>query len=405
MMQAWSAAAPAREQPYRVACSEGHRLSGIRTEGYQALRCPTCGEGIFVLPRSPLPEPPEPASPPRTRVTEAIAAFPEDDPLALSDPSPLTTTSATAAPLDEPEVEIDWVDAGPVEGGSPEPPAIAPTPRPREEPRRPKPRPAQPKPRSELPEPPPAVATAPWPSLSDWAWRRRNALLAAGVVLLVISAVAFRFHRQRLEDLPRIAEIGRTEGLRKLDQGEFHAAKKLLGEASSAVDGLGGGYEGADAIRQGAREAAIFTDLVPESLDRLLEEAATYRDGKEWPAHFAGMYRGRSVILDAPILAVPGPEKPGSSYQIDCRIYLGRGPKPDGKARIDLTGFRLFELAEPKVGEQKPFGARLAALELDAATNEWVFTFEPDSGVFITHPRALEAIGWPSFEPAEEPRP
>ena len=40
-----------RSQTYSVACPEGHRLTGIRTEGYQALRCPTCGEGIFVLPK------------------------------------------------------------------------------------------------------------------------------------------------------------------------------------------------------------------------------------------------------------------------------------------------------------------------------------------------------------------
>ena len=116
-------------------------------------------------------------------------------------------------------------------------------------------------------------------------------------------------------------------------------------------------------------------------------------------------YKGRSIILDAPISAVPDPARPGSSYQVDCPIYFGRGPRPDGKGRIDLAGFRSSSWPQPKVGEQKPFGARLASLELDPTSNEWVLTFEPDSGVFITHPKALEAIGWPAFEPAEEPGP
>ena len=60
-----------RVQRFSVICPLGHRLTGQRTEGYQALRCPACGEGVFVLPASPLPEPvapPRPA-PARTAVT------------------------------------------------------------------------------------------------------------------------------------------------------------------------------------------------------------------------------------------------------------------------------------------------------------------------------------------------
>ena len=54
-------AEPAEPQPFRVSCPEGHVIRGRRTEGYQALRCPECGAGVFVLPRSPLPMPPAPA--------------------------------------------------------------------------------------------------------------------------------------------------------------------------------------------------------------------------------------------------------------------------------------------------------------------------------------------------------
>ena len=112
LMQGWSGPPPARAQAFHVACSEGHRLQGQRTEGYQALRCPTCGEGIFVLPRSPLPDPPAPAGPERARIASSIEAIYEDDPIPLTDPIPSHPEPGVeqAGSQDESEAEIDWVD-------------------------------------------------------------------------------------------------------------------------------------------------------------------------------------------------------------------------------------------------------------------------------------------------------
>jgi hypothetical protein len=397
MMQGWSASAPSRPQSFSVACAEGHRLHGQRTEGYQALRCPTCGEGIFVLPRSPLPEPPVPASSTRSRVAAAVEAFPEDEPLILTDPVP---SGGSMAEEDEPEAEIDWVDEAPA---APEPPRpkVPPTP---VAPARPARKPGQPTPTIRPKSAEPAILAPDRPTLGEWASRHRNALLVAGLVLLIFGTVAFRRHRQRLEDYPKVAELGLTEGLKKLDAGEFHAAKKLLSDASDAVDGLGGRFEGAETIRQGALEAAIFADLAPKGIDEILEEAAN-SEAKDWPKHFAAMYKGRSVILDPPVSDAPEPTRPSSRYQVNFPIYFGRGPRGDSKGRIDLDGFRLFELSQPKVNEQKPFGARYASVELDLSSNEWVVTFEPDSGAYITHPKALEAIDWAPADPSEEPGP
>ena len=72
--------------------------------------------------------------------------------------------------------------------------------------------------------------------------------------------------------------------------------------------------------------------------------------------------------------------------------------------RIDLTGFRHFELTKPKVGDQVTFGARLASFTRDIGRGEWLVGLVPDSGVSITHRRALEALGWPSegFVPTED---
>ncbi len=398
LMQGWSAPPPSRAHPFNVACSEGHRLQGLRTEGYQALRCPTCGEGIFVLPRSPLPEPPLTAGTPKARVTSAIEAAYEDEPIPLTDPIP-GPSSEVADPVEggagEP-VEIDWVD------GVPEAPASAVvdvTP-----PHPPKKRPVSPLVGRPASVPAPSFEPASAFSLRDWGWRHRNRLLVVGLLVLVVSAVAVRRGRQKLESLPQVAEIGRTIGLKKLDEGDFQAAKKLLADAAAAVDALGGSYEGAGAIRQGSAEAAIFTDLASEGLDQILENASTFQVVKDWTAHFATFYKGRSVILETVVTAVPDPAKPGGRYQVGTYLFAGRGPRPTTRASIDLTGFRLFELSEPKVGDIKTFGARLASLELDPNTSVWVYTLEPESGVYITHSKALEKV-FGSSDGGEEVQP
>ena len=402
-MQGWSASAPIRAQSFRVSCAQGHSLLGQRTEGYQALRCPTCGEGIFVLPRSPFPEPPVPASATRSRIESPVDAFPEDDPLILTDP----ISSNGPVEVDVPEAEIEWDEEIPTDEPAKvlKPPTRPKPPSPSAKPGQtagPSISPRRAGPRQEAPEP--VILVEDRPTLREWATRHRNSLLVVGLLVLIVGTVAIRRRRQRLEDLPRVAELGRTQGLKKLDLGEFHVAKKLLGDAAEAVDGLGGRFEGADEIRQGALEAALFAVLAPKGVDEILEEAAT-GDPKEWPSRFSAMYKGRSVILDPPLSEVPDPARPSSHYQVNYPIYFGRGPKADGKGRLNLDGFKLFELSQPKVDEQKPFGARYGSIELDLATNEWVVTLEPGSGAFITHPKALESINWATSELAEEPGP
>ncbi|MHC5542309.1 TFIIB-type zinc ribbon-containing protein, partial [Singulisphaera rosea] len=107
LLQGLSAAAPAKAQYYSVTCPEGHRLRGERTEGYQALRCPTCGEGMFVLPKSPLPEPvsKEANRAPR-KVSSPLPPEREDAPVALSDP---VAVLPSGSDLDV-DGEIEWVD-------------------------------------------------------------------------------------------------------------------------------------------------------------------------------------------------------------------------------------------------------------------------------------------------------
>ncbi len=86
-LQGLGAEPESKVQYFNVTCASGHRVRGERTEGYQALRCPACGDGVFVLPRSPLPEPVAPARPQSAKAPGAGGGWPQEGPVELSDAS------------------------------------------------------------------------------------------------------------------------------------------------------------------------------------------------------------------------------------------------------------------------------------------------------------------------------
>jgi hypothetical protein len=210
------------------------------------------------------------------------------------------------------------------------------------------------------------------------------------VGLLVVGTVLFRSWRARWQELPRIAELGRSEGLVALDSGQFDRAQVLLSDAKRAVTALGDAYQGASAIRQGADEAAVIVNLCPETLETLLEKASRSDD---WPREFNTLYKGRTVIVDAHVTSVPDGLGNGR-YELDYRILRqGEGGRPGSLGRIDVSNLKLFELIRPNPGNRITFGARLASFNL--VGEEWLVGLEPESGVIMTHGRALQALGWP----------
>jgi len=230
------------------------------------------------------------------------------------------------------------------------------------------------------------------------------------VPLLIVLTVAWRYRQSRRAEYPLIAELGKTEGIPALEEGNFDKAFQRLSAAKAAVDALRGAVADADEIRNAADEAAIFVDLIPQTLEDLLAEAGR-TPSDAWASQFKTLYRGRSIIIDSWVTAEPD-SSAGSGYDILYRVLPqglpsnfveGGGSRPDRVGRIDLRGFELFELARPAVGKCPAFGARLASFEYDRETNEWVIRLEPKSGVFITHTKALESIGWRSSSAAEEP--
>ena len=435
-MQGFTPTPLAKVQYYNVSCPEGHRLRGERTEGYQALRCPTCGAGIFVLPRSPLPAPTLAANDRRVvpKAEPVFAPTFDEGPVTLNDPPPASEL------VDVEQIgEIEWLDEPQAQGEGkaanvtevhPVPPEAEPQAeaRPQAPERRAKAatksakRPSASEPAQVTTPRPRAAATRPAATtrapreearelveisssrserLKQWASEHRMPLLLVSVVLIVLSTIGYRVGRSRFQELPRIAEQGREQGLPALDTGKFDTAQQFLSEASRAVDTLGGQVEGAEEIRQGAREAAIFTNLVPDSLEAILADASA--DPKERDSRFGTLYRGRSIIIDANIVATPD-DKGNGRFELDYRIVpVTEGSKRVG--RLDLSQFRLFEDSTRKVGDHVIFGARLSSLTLDSESGDWLFGLAPESGVYMTHYKALESFGWPSgTEVVEEAR-
>jgi hypothetical protein len=371
-------------QAYRVSCPEGHVLSGQRTEGYQAIRCPACGEGVFILPRSPLPIPPAPVAQRarRRRVVQPVA----EGPIELMD-APAEVELAPPPP----EVEIQWEEDAPSPTPRTEPGPAEPT---RPASRKgtaaarsasPPPKPARPAPRPPQPAAERAIEIPYRPSIRERIHRRRHALAVLGVVALVIGTIGVRMLRSYWESLPKIAAANREEGLQALEGGEFDVAKRKLDIAATALERLDD--PDAPIVRQAADEAAILADLARGTLEEIVEKVATSSDG---PSQFRTLHRGRSIILDAHIEA---------PHELDYQI-LASGKR----ARIALEGFSLLDGKRP--GDAVTFGARLASISL-GDDNVWQIELEPESGVFISTPsawKALEALGWPSrIAPVNDP--
>jgi DNA-directed RNA polymerase subunit RPC12/RpoP len=437
-------------QHFNVRCGSGHRVRGDRTEGYQALRCPACGEGVFVLPRSPLPVPAVPKRPETSRSRRSVERMVDEDPVELTDPArgsvdfggdehvagdadivwddelpeaPPQAATPKPKPLLSPRGSVDLGIAGPPDaaaGGTAGAKAARPGAqsrrrRSRETPPLQRPPAARAAPRDDRLSPGPKAALATRNGEAELvfdvkpSWMRSpHRWLLMLVPLVVIATVGLRYRQYLRQEYPLIAEKGRTEGIPALEAGEFDKANQLLSAAKSAVDALGGAVEGADEIRQAADEAAIYARLVPKDLGELLGEAG--REPDAWPSRFETLYRGRSILIDSIVVAVPDGSD-SSKFELAVRILppgeaANREGRPERYGVFDLSGFQLFEQAPPAVGERKIFGARLESFAYDLRSDRWVVRLMAKSGVEILHPKALDSLHWrdDSIPAPDEPK-
>jgi hypothetical protein len=408
-----------RVQYYSVVCPLGHRVRGQRTEGYQALRCPACGEGVFVLPLSPLPEPVAPARSARSR--PAAAARPVDEgPLELKEPGQVTVDmeqpddlSAQAEIIWDEEIEEANQTEESVAAEREEPRPAAESVPPRRKPKAASARrapggemssaevsePAQPalrrRPRREESRALPVEAVEPRARPARRLTWHSPQVIVAGVFLLVLSTVVLGTWRSYRRDLPQVALAGFTEGIPALKAGRFDKAYQLLSPAKDAVVALHDQVEHAGEIREAADQAAIFVNLLSDSLESLLDEAARSTP-QDWSAQFDTLYKGRSVVIDATITATPE-TSPNHCYEIDYLVLTqGDGDPRERKAVIDLTGVEAITLAHRSKGDHVTIGACLESFQFDVDAGVWVIRLDPKSAVSVTCREALESLGWPS---------
>jgi hypothetical protein len=235
--------------------------------------------------------------------------------------------------------------------------------------------------------------------LRAWAWRRRHRLAFVGVAVLVALTVGYNLRRRWLEEAPRLIAVAQSRGVEALEQGQFDEAHRLLSQGARAAKSLGGAHRGAADVRQAAAEAAVIVNLVRLPLEELIEEAAR-SDPAEWPARFRDFHRGQTILVDALVASAGQPPERGPD--LNLRLFPGRGPQPTRTGRIDTSGLELFQNVPPRDGDRLVFGAALDSLTL-APDGQWVFRLVPDSGVAITHWKALLALGWP--DPSREVEP
>jgi hypothetical protein len=456
-LQHLAAEPPSKVQYFNVICASGHRMRGERTEGYQALRCPACGDGVFVLPRSPLPEPVAPTPAQSTKTAGGAGRWVPEGPVELSDASGVTLdVGGHDAPANG--AEIAWEDVAdeytaPQETNREATGGETGEDRPGKPSRRraahargahphdsgaqarraPKPggqgRPGasgsagQFEPAARSSGGGRQATRSALPRIEQEQFgvviRRRpmsrrqmlNLLILVGVPLLVVATVAWRAYQRRLQEYPLIAQEGLSKGIPALDEGNFDKAFDLLSKAKKAVNALGGAVERADEIRTAADEAEVFANLCSLSLEDLLDKA-NRPTPEDWKSHFDAVYKGQYFIFDTYIEAEPQPGT-SSAYRLEYRVFpLGETSRirrtdvtrPERIGRIDLTGFKLFELTHPPVGQRVTFGAKLASIEIDNdSDNEWLIRLEPNSGITITHTKALDVLGWPSASSADLP--
>ena len=213
-------------------------------------------------------------------------------------------------------------------------------------------------------------------------------LAGAGTFALVavIFALIFHFSKNR-NSLPAGDPESMSEhfaaGKKLFAHGQFHEAIRELDEALVLHQKHPDSLSSVDRKRlvQMHREVGLFLDLLSESVEEILLQAAAEHDDREWQAVFTDRYRGKSLIFLAGIH-----RDSSNRWALDYEVFVG-----DKRARIDWENLQLLRSLPLNESHRLLVGVRLATVEPEAGRT-WVVRLQPDSGVLLTDGDALATV-------------
>ena len=156
-------------------------------------------------------------------------------------------------------------------------------------------------------------------------------------------------------------------------------------------------------MRVAAIDKKVFTALTEQGIGLKLGKRDWIMDAG---LNSAGIQVGRQFVtllgthdkqvinLPRPILAYRKGQR-GNTLQT-VEVTIG-DPDPVFGPAIEMRQLgvedRCLESIKPRVGDRVRFGAAIASIRMDVERGEWLVGLEPDSGVILTHEKALEALG------------
>lgn len=171
--------------------------------------------------------------------------------------------------------------------------------------------------------------------------------------------------------------------------GDFAAARRAFGRTLELIVLLGrrDHYLAAE-VRRKHEEARVVTDLLPISLEELARRAEAAPSAEAWQAAFARAHRGRTVIFDTRLLALPdagGRQALAVGYEV--------GAAGGSRLGLDLTNCLLFTRPAWRPGDRAVFAATLAAMTPSGSGGTWVLHFDREGYLVIGDERLLRAAG------------
>jgi hypothetical protein len=213
-------------------------------------------------------------------------------------------------------------------------------------------------------------------------------LAGAGAFAIAIVALAIIFQLFKTKDSnsgrdPGTAAQHFTDGTKLLSQGKFHEAIRELDEALALRERQPDVLSAADrkSLTQAHREAHLYADLLNESLEDILFQAAAEPDDREWQAVFADRYKGKAVIFLARTR-----RDASDRWVLDYDLFVRDKP-----ARIDWENLQLLRDLHLNQPQRLLLGVRLANIEPETG-GTWVVRLEQESGVLITNADAIARV-------------